>query len=264
MRIISPIHNAYCNISIAHKKLEKTQMAINLRLARKGADEPRKGLIQQAKYHAKLASDKSDDLQRVGWKMEKTKQLQNDILALESQSAEQADNRGSATKLTLSESAARTQAKAFIRKLRNALPTVLRDNPDTDVSLDIFNKGTLAQSTPKISGFLNEVSGPVGKLDGLLVDYFDGKSALEQLTTAKKNLDDADTIQETTLAGLPEATLQIYETKGRVLEAIEDINRLAKNAFDGQAHLIGQFNKDILLRARQEKPTKPDDAKAAG
>ena len=50
-------------------------------------------------------------------------------------------------------------------------------------------------------------------------------------------------------------TSALAQTKGRVLQAIEDINRLAKNAFDGQAALVSQFNKDILLRARQEKKT---------
>jgi hypothetical protein len=75
----------------------------------------------------------------------------------------------------------------------------------------------------------------------------------ELLATAKQKLDTADTAQELTLANLPEETLKIYEAKGRVLEAIEDLNRLAKNAFAGQAEIIGKFNKDLLLRARKER-----------
>jgi hypothetical protein len=107
---------------------------------------------------------------------------------------------------------------------------------------------------------LNNISEPVKKLESLLKEYLGGESALASLTKAKQNLDEADAVQEITLAGLPQETLKIYETKGRVLEAIEDINRLAKNAFDGQATLIAQFNKDILLRARKERAPAEEEA----
>ena len=234
-------------------------MSINLRLARKGVYEPRQGLIQQGNYHTKLAATHAEVLASAGWKKEKTEVLSTDITELESQSAEQFDRRTGAGQRTLSESAARNHAKSLIRKLRNALPIVLRDHPDTGVTLAQFDGGTLGNSTPKISGYLNNISEPVKKLESILTEYFGGESALATLTKAKQNLDEADAVQETTLAGLPQETLKIYETKGRVLEAIEDINRLAKNAFDGQATLIAQFNKDILLRARQEK--KPAEEK---
>jgi hypothetical protein len=234
-------------------------MAIDLRLARKGANEPRIGLIQQGRYHAKLAADKADELQRAGWKKEKTALLSSDLATLESQSAAQSDRRSTAKSATLTESAARNQAKSFIRKLRNALPIVLRDHPDVGVTASQFEGGTLGQSTPKVSNYLNQITEPIKKLDEPLKDYFDQASASEQLATLKKLLDAADTAQETSLAGLPEETLKLYETKGRVLQAIEDINRLAKNAFDGQAALVSQFNKDILLRARQTRKSDETD-----
>jgi hypothetical protein len=236
-------------------------MSINLRLARKGADEPRTGLIQQGNYHAKLAATNAEALARAGWKKEQTAALSTDITELESQRAIQSDRRERAKGTTLTESAARNQAKSLIRKLRNVLPIVLRDHLDTGVTLAQFEGGTLGNSTPKISGYLTDISEPVKKLETILKQYFEGESLLASLTKAKKALDEADAVQETTLAGLPQETLKIYETKGRVLEAIEDINRLAKNAFDGQAALIAQFNKDILLRARQER-AQPADKEA--
>jgi hypothetical protein len=235
-------------------------MTINLRLARKGADEPRQGLIQQGNYHVKLATTHAEVVAGAGWKKEKTKVLSTDITTLESQSAAQLDRREGAKGATLTESAARNQAKSLIRKLRNVLPILLRDHPDTGVTLSQFEGGALGNSTPKISGYLNNISEPVKKLESILKEYFGGESALASLTKAKQNLDAADAVQETTLAGLPQETLKIYETKGRVLEAIEDINRLAKNAFDGQATLIAQFNKDILLRARQERAPAKEEA----
>jgi hypothetical protein len=233
-------------------------MAINLRLARKGANEPRHGLVQQGNYHVRLASDKADALARAGWKKEKTSALAADVLELEGQVAAQADRRSGAKQTTLTESEARNQAKSFIRKLRNVLPIVIRDHPELGVTISQFQGGALENSTPKISTYLTDISEPVKKLDGILKDYLEGEPASVQLALVKVGLDEADTVQETTLAGLPEATLAIYETKGRVLEAIEDINRLAKNAFDGQAALIAQFNKDLLLRARKERK-KPED-----
>ena len=228
-------------------------MGINLRLAKKGAGESRQGLVQQGNYHVRLATDKADALARVGWKSAKTNELAAHILLLEGQAAVQLDRRSGAKVNTLTESEARNQAKSFIRKLRNVLPIVIRDNPELGVTISQFQRGALEDSTPKISTYLTSISEPVKKLDKILADYLEGEPASVQLALVKVALDEADTVQETTLAGLPEATLAIYETKGRVLEAIEDINRLAKNAFEGQAALIGQFNKDILLRARKER-----------
>ena len=235
-------------------------MAIDLRLARKGVTEPRQGLVQQGRYHAQLATDKAEALERAGWKKEKTQRLSDDLTTLESQSAAQTDRRSGSKGATQTESAARNEAKSFIRKLRNVLPIVLRDHPELGVTSSQFVGGTLGRSTPKVSDYLNQISEPVKKLDGVLKEYIEGESASAQLATVKKNLDDADVVQETSLAGLPEETLKIYEIKGRVLQAIEDINRLAKNAFDKQATVVAQFNKDILLRARKEqKPADPEE-----
>ncbi len=62
----------------------------------------------------------------------------------------------------------------------------------------------------------------------------------------------ADTSQEVTLSGLPQDTLAVYMTKGKVLEMIEDMNRIAKNAFKGQPERVAEFNKEVLKRARAE------------
>jgi len=59
----------------------------------------------------------------------------------------------------------------------------------------------------------------------------------------RKQLEAADTKQESALSSTPEFTAKIYEAKGRVLEAIEALNGIAKNAF--------------ALRARRERAPKP-------
>lgn len=63
----------------------------------------------------------------------------------------------------------------------------------------------------------------------------------------------ADATQELSLSALPADTLAVCERKGRVLRAIEDLNRAGKMAFDGDAVQIARFNKDILLRARKAR-----------
>ncbi|MBI4952750.1 MAG: hypothetical protein HY908_12005 [Myxococcales bacterium] len=129
-----------------------------------------------------------------------------------------------------------------------------------------FNAGgRLGRVTKEISGYLTVVRPFVVKLDAALKPYFDDKLASEELDKAKNELDAADTKQEVGLANLPEATLQVYEAKGRVLHLIEELNRLAKNAFDGQAEIVGKFNKDILLRGRAPRgPAQPKVADPPG
>ena len=60
------------------------------------------------------------------------------------------------------------------------------------------------------------------------------------LAAVKSALDSADATQEVSVAGVPAETQKVYEAKGRVLELIEDMDRVAKNAFDGQAEVVGE------------------------
>jgi hypothetical protein len=55
------------------------------------------------------------------------------------------------------------------------------------------------------------------------------------------------------LAQVPAATQHLYEAKGRLLEAITELNRIGQIAFDGDASSRARFNKDILLRARHKR-----------
>lgn len=150
-------------------------------------------------------------------------------------------------------------AKKFKRRLTNVLPIVLRDSPLPDVTIDNFEAGTtLGRSTPKISNYLAKIRPHVVKLDEHLRPYFGGERASEQLDAVKSALDAADAVQEADIASLPEATQKVYEAKGRVLQDIEDLNRIARNAFEGNADAIALFNKDILPRARQERKKKTE------
>lgn len=76
---------------------------------------------------------------------------------------------------------------------------------------------------------------------------------MDLIDAVKGELDAAQGVQEAGLAGLPIETLKVYEAKGRLLDLIEKMNRRGKIAFDGQAHILALFNKDLVLRARTKR-----------
>lgn len=236
---------------------------IDLRLVNKGRNEPLAGLIQQGRVSAKLAEAKAGPLETDGgWSPADTASLIANIDLLDTDSAAQADESAGARLLTLSEVAARAAVKSFIRKLRNALPRVLRENPDILVSAEDFVSGPLRDSTPKLLAYLSKIRPSVVKLDTPLARFFGGVAASTVLDQVKTALETADATQEVAIQTLPAGTQKIYELKGRVLEQIEDLNRAGRSAFEGNAKEIAPFNKDILLRARKAKKEeeKNDDA----
>ena len=228
-----------------------TTSSIDMRLASKGRNQPLAGLLQQAKVSAGNAKLYAAQLDACGWTDARTSTMLAEIASLETDVASRIDTASAARHATTQEHAAIDAAKTFIRKLRAAAPMVLRDTKVVGVAHDAFNAGSpLASSTPKIVEYLTKVRGPVVKLDDDFVPYFKGNKASAELDAVKNALDGADVAQETKLSALPQETLQVYETKGKILEAIEDLNRVAKIAFDGEAGTRSAFNKDILLRAR--------------
>lgn len=70
---------------------------------------------------------------------------------------------------------------------------------------------------------------------------------------AKGNLDAAQATQEVGVSSLPQETLGVYEAKGRLLRRIEELNKVARIAFWEQKEIAGQFNKDVLNRARKTR-----------
>jgi len=153
--------------------------------------------------------------------------------------------------------AARVEVKTLIRKLRHALPMALRASPKAGVKAEDFHAGEkLGRSTPKLVAYLTRLRPAVVALDGALAKYFKGQSAVTLLDQGQAALAGADTVQEIAVKDLPVGTLTVYEGKGRVLRGIEDLNRVGKIAFDGEAEMIAKFNKDILLRARKKREKK--------
>ncbi|MBM4345037.1 MAG: hypothetical protein FJ100_16835 [Deltaproteobacteria bacterium] len=91
-----------------------------------------------------------------------------------------------------------------------------------------------------------------------LAPYFNGLPAAAELERCRKALQGADASQEAALTALTADTRRVYAVKGRIVDLIEECNAVARNAFDGNAAIIGQFNKDLLLRGRRKGGANPD------
>jgi hypothetical protein len=233
-------------------------MAIDEKLVKKGRGEPRLGLIEEGRYHVGLAREHAAELAENGWSKDKTAALEKNVGTLESAVASQAEERDAARTSTAAEGSAIDDVKAYVHRLRKALPLVLEDSPVEGVSAKGFESGaTLGRSTPLLAGYLIKIRPSVVLLDNGFKPYFHGKKASDLLDQVKEALDASDTEQEVKQGGLPEDTATIYEAKGRVLALVERMNRVGQIAFDGQATIAAKFNKDILLRARRERKKAP-------
>ena len=237
-------------------------MTIDQRLARKGKGQPRQALLQQARILHALAVEHKDALVDHGWDANDTMKLNDDTAALEQMLGGRAEVANEADQSTKAEHAALDAVKVYLRRLRAALPRVLRDN-NLGISMETFAvPDSMRRSTPRVIGYLVRIRPSVETLDGALAKYFGGKKASEELDVVKAALEKADTDQETAVASGPVETQALYEAMGRLLEDIEDVIRSGKSAFDGQALVAAQFNKDLILRARGRKKDAPAEPAA--
>jgi hypothetical protein len=227
-------------------------MTMDTRLIAKGKNEPLSGLLQQGRAHVALAKQYSAALIESGWSEEDTSALEREVSLLEAMSsARGADQAGDVVE---PEAGAIVEAKAFVRRLRNALPRALRETKETGVSADTFDAGgKLGREAPKIAAYLEKIRPSVEAIDAELRRHFGGKSALEMLDQAKGELGKLGAASGSGAQELPKETQELLAAKGRVLEMIEDLNRAGRIAFEGQAETVGKFNKDLLLRARRQR-----------
>ncbi|MCK6586460.1 MAG: hypothetical protein L6Q76_02640 [Polyangiaceae bacterium] len=223
-------------------------MTIDMRLVTKGRSEPLDGLLEQGKVHVALAKQYAAALIESGWSEEDTSALELEVSRLQAMAGEA----GAASASAAEEPSAIVEAKAFVRRLRNALPRALRETKAQGVSEAVFDAGgKLGREAKGIAAYLEKIRPSVAVLDGELRRHFGGKSASELLDQAKGAVERAG--QAAPQGEVPHETLKLFAVKGRVLEMIEDLNRAGRIAFEGQAETVGKFNKDVLLRARRSK-----------
>ncbi|MFO0759129.1 MAG: hypothetical protein U0359_21735 [Byssovorax sp.] len=229
-------------------------MGPDLRLIEKGKGQPRTALAQEGKVHILLAKQYAAELDEHGWSASDTADFELHVAMIDEGVGSQAGAYEEASQTSAAESDAIDAAKAFLRRLRNALPRALREAAGSGVTEKSFLTGeTLERSTPKISTYLSKIRPSVEKLDPVLGKFFGGKKASAELDVVKSELDAADAAQEVARKNAPEQTQALYENMGRVLEGIEDMNRAGRSAFEGNAAVAASFNKDLLLRGRKKR-----------
>lgn len=237
---------------------------LNQKLARKGRSANLVGLRQQWRASVELSRRHAAALNDAGWGLEQTDELERSGRQLDSARSATLELRGAKQRKTRTEVEKRQDAKRLIRRMRNALPSVLKKLPKDDAELagKAFLAGTkLGDSTPLLLEYLQKISGPAQRLAPHFRRFNEGRCIHEDIVAVVEELGQTDAEQEVARGALPADTLAFHEHKGYVLEQVEELNRLAKNAFDGQAHMIGQFNKDLYLRAvRQRALPSPEEA----
>jgi len=218
----------------------------------KGEREPMRGLVEQAAYSIQKANEYKAELLSTGYQeaqLALLEELYNKVRLL------QGNQHGSATEAqstTREEEEDRSEVKAFIRKLRKLAPIVVRQMVNGKELLKSLEAGRpLGRSTSKLVEYLDKIRDTVALLDEPLKPYFPGESALATRDRLSASLAGANAVQQAKYSGLSEKTKDVYEAKGRLLEAIEDLNRIGQVTFEGRAEIAAQFNKDILLRARR-------------
>jgi len=132
-----------------------------------------------------------------------------------------------------------------------------RDANEKELTPESFAPGrALYCGSAAILGYLDNMRPLVTRFESGFQPYFGETSPSSELERISSALRKADTSQKTKMVAMPEATAKLYELRGRVLELIEDLNRVGRIAFADQPQVAARFNKDILLRARRSGPSK--------
>ena len=221
----------------------------NERLVRKGKAHSISSLAQAGRVAVGNASAHQHELGRRGWTPAKTDELSAEVDALLKDEAARTGARVDALESTQLEEAGRVEVKSLVRQLGMAMRILCREGAIEGLTPDHFAVGDAMTGTPKMLVYLERTIPLAARLDAHLTRFFDGARVSELLEAARARLAAADTGQETARASLPADTLAVLERKGRILDLIDELNTVARIAFDGQAEVRAKFNKDILLRA---------------
>lgn len=229
-------------------------MSPDTELIEKGIRVHRLGLIDQSLRHLELYEKYSVVLKQYGWTDALTTEFADAITLVRSERAAAIEARTVSKDNRDREQAAVTNSKAFKRRIVHAAEDL---HADRQISAHVLNgivrSGKLRRSSTLIAGYLTDIRPHVKEAALLFDTYFGGESSLDMLDGLVAELDAAQGIQEANYKLLPLETQKVYEAKGRLLMLIEKMNRIAKIAFDGDAAMIGLFNKDLINRARKTR-----------
>ena len=153
---------------------------------------------------------------------------------------------------TRNQVAAVANLKDHFNKLHTLMPIIERDyKPGVDVNC-FKPKGRLGNSAKGLITHGKNTKEILTNLNDFFVSYFEGASPIEEHNRLLKLAEDANAQQETSAEASPPLTAEINATKGRLLELLDDLNRVGRVAYMNNAEIAARFNKDILLRARRK------------
>jgi hypothetical protein len=226
--------------------------AAQLRWIARGSKDSGAAMLAQGGYSIPLAQKHASPLGRFGFGQDKIDLMVSWYTRLGERLGSRQAAMSDCKLAARQEVEAVSYAKDHIFLVRELLPMTLRDKGTTHaLPSDIAPKGSLKRSAPKILEYLKATRELVARYENDLRPAFQGRSPLEAHDEAIAKLEAASGNQEMKLGSLPQETKAIYEAKGALLELIEDMNRVARVAFRGQAEIAAQFNKDKLLRTRR-------------
>lgn len=229
-------------------------MPTDMELVKKGLTVTRSGLLDQTAYQIELEAKYRGALNAAGWTATDSAELVDQFASLKTQMAETIEARADSKMDRQNEQSAINEAKAYKRKLILGFANLLAEGRVSTADYDaIYKTGPLGRVPRKILQYFANTRGLVSKYDAELSPYFGGTSAVSLFDAVHIQLERAQSVQELNLKALPQETLKIYEMMGRLLVLIEKMNRVGKIAFDGQARIIAEFNKDLLLRSRSPR-----------
>jgi len=227
---------------------------LNARLVEKGKHFNIDALLQQGNVIHELVQAYQADLARRGFDETRAAAYKQQLDLLSGFIGDLGVARDGAKALTSDEGLARSESKTLVRSLRQALRIVLKDGNVEGVSMEQFAmNGNSMDTTRDVLAYLNAMASKVAPLDAHLARFFEGQKASELVRAAWERLRAADALQEKTRMDLPQETLALLELKGRVLDLIEEINGVARIAFEGQSEIAAKFNKDLLYRGRRTR-----------
>ncbi|MBU1244263.1 hypothetical protein KKD52_18955 [Myxococcota bacterium] len=228
------------------------------RLINKGRSVALADLLAQGNTSVGAARKHATELSPCGWTQAKTVLLEDLLAQLGAQAGAGRTQTEDARTKTRHEAAARENAKTLLRKLQEGLKILHREGTLGDLTLASFSrKGKPLRSTADLSAYLLRIEPLVAKLDATLGRFFGGHQPSELVRGAVSDLQEADRAQENARQALPGRTVERTRLKGRVLDLIDELNGVARIAFDDRPELRAKFNKDHLRRTHRARPAAP-------
>ena len=222
------------------------------RLATKGEREPTAGVVEQAGKSIETGTTYKTKLLSHGFTEAKFAELVALLASITSLLGSRQGLWGPATGATRSEASLFQALKDHFFRLNLVAPIVIRELKPKGIESNCFSVDKrVRSSTKKLLDHADRTREFVVALDEPLKAYFDGQSALAEHDRLRTALFEANSTQEDAREVSPEKTTDLNVAKGRVLELIDDMNRIGRLAFMDNAEIAGRFNKDILLRARR-------------